>query len=138
MSIKWEISYTDRIPYSAPVYIYGDIKRMLSNIAWNKRCYIIVSRYKNMTLDIVMRYGEDSLAINYVPKGAEKFKYIKNAWENRLGIEGKYTRYFFLITNKQKLEQLKEYISLALEEMNLGIDEIDVFMDIRGIEELKE
>lgn len=136
MEIIWNVKNSPKPPCVVSHYMYGDVNRMKRNIAVNGRAYFSVNRRTKTTLDICLFYGQDSFAVAHIPAGAEKFKFVE-ASQYSFFDSASSTRFYFRISKKQGLSELKEYLELVLAELNLSIDTLNVDMNIIGIDELK-
>ena len=83
-----------------------------------------------------MWFDEDSFTIAYILKGAEKFKFVE-ASQYSFFDSSNSVRYYFRISKKQNLPELKEYLELVLCDMKLSNETIVVDMNIIGVENLK-
>ena len=137
MNITWNIKHSPQPPCMVSHYMHSDIKRMKRNIEESGRAYVSINRRTKTTLDIQLWYDDDSFAVAHIPTGAEKFKFVE-ASQYSFFDSASETRYYFRISKKQNLPELKEYLSLVLGELKLSLSTLTVDMNIIGIEELKE
>lgn len=136
MNINWNIKYSPQPTCVVSRYVFANIQRMRRNIEGSGKVNVSVSRRTKTTLDIHFWYDKDSFAIAHIPAGAEKFKFVE-ASQYSFFDSSNSTRYYFRISKRQGLPELKEYISFVLGELNLSLDTLAVDMNIIGIKELK-
>ncbi len=112
-------------------------KEFLESVKENKSIIFSVWPRTKTTVNIEMLPPVSSvsgaLSIAVVPTGGEKFKYIHKTSDS---IWGSAVRSYFKIGPKQRLEEFKEYLSLVLDDLKLGIDEIDVTLNITNVTNL--
>ena len=134
MNYNWNIKYSPCPPCIVSHYAHANINNMKRNIEESKTVYVSVRKRTKTTLDINLYHGKDDFAVAHIPAGAEKFKFVE-AYFN--GIFSSSLNYYFRISKKQGLSELKEYLELVIAELNLSVDTLNVEMNIIGIEELK-
>lgn len=136
MTITWNIKHSPKLPCMVSCYTHSNIERMKQNIEKNRKVNISVRRRTKTTIDISLWFDEDSFAVAHIPTGAERFKFVE-ASQYSVFDSASETRYYFRISKKQNLTELKEYLELVLKELNLSLETIVVDMNIIGIDELK-
>ena len=136
MNINWNIKYSPQPHCVVSHYMFSNINRMRQNIEKTGRVNISVTQRTKTTVEIHMWFDEDSFTIAYILKGAEKFKFVE-ASQYSFFDSSNSVRYYFRISKKQNLPELKEYLELVLCDMKLSNETIVVDMNIIGVENLK-
>ena len=136
MTITWNIKHYPKPPCMVSCYTHSSIERMKQNIEKNRKVNISVRRHTKTTIDISLWFDEGSFAVAHIPTGAERFKFVE-ASQYSFFDSASETRYYFRISKKQNLPELKEYLELVLKELNLSLETLVVDMNIIGIDELK-
>ena len=136
MTITCNIKHSPKLPCMVSCYTHSSIERMKQNIEKNRKVNISVRRRTKTTIDISLWFDEDSFAVAHIPTGAERFKFVE-ASQYSFFDSASETRYYFRISKKQNLPELKEYLELVLKELNLSLETLVVDMNIIGIDELK-
>lgn len=136
MDYNWNIKHSPKPPCVVSHYMHGSISRMKQNIEKSGRVNISVNRRTKTTIDISLWFDEDSFAVAHIPTEAERFKFVE-ASQYSFFDSASETRYYFRISKKQNLPELKEYLELVLKELNLSLETLVVDMNIIGIDELK-
>ena len=82
-----------------------------------------------------MWYDDDTFTVAHIPVGGEKFKYVEQYFD---GVFDSGMRYYFRISKKQGMTELKEYLTMVLTDMNLSVDSLNVNLSIVGVDALAE
>ena len=135
MNYIWSIKHSPKPPCMVSYYAHGNIFRMKRNIEESKTVHVSVRRRTKTTLDINLHLGEDDFSVAHIPDGAEKFKFAEAYFD---GVFDSRLNYYFRISKKQNLPELKEYLELVIAEFKLSIDTLNVDMNIIDVEELSE
>ena len=136
MNVVWNIKYSPQPPCVVSHYMHGDIRRMKQNIENAGKAHISVTQRTKTTVNIHVWFDNDCFTIAYIPKGAEKLKFVEASQYSFFDCESS-TRQYFRVSKKQNLPELKEYLGLVLRDMKLSIETIVVDMNIIGVESLK-
>lgn len=136
MNINWNIKYSPQPTRMVSHYMFSNLNRMKQNIEKAGRVNISVTKRTKTTVEICMWFDEDSFTVAHIPNGAEKFKFVE-ASQYSFFDSANSVRYYFRISKKQNLPELKEYLELVLQQLNLSLLTLVVDMNIIGVENLK-
>ena len=139
MNINWTITHIKDKTVS--YCMFSDVKRLVASIRSCGKVIFSVAKRTKTSLFIQVFSGEtacaDSFAVAHIPKGAEDLKYVKASSYNPFSGE-RSERSYLRLSPKQGMPELKRYLSAVLEQMGLGVENLDVEVSISNVHELTE
>lgn len=135
MRIFWNIKHRPKPACTVSCYKHSDVKRMKQNIEKQHTVNITVSYRTKTSVSISLWYDDDTFTVAHIPVGGEKFKYVEQYFD---GVFDSGMRYYFRISKKQGMTELKEYLTMVLTDMNLSVDSLNVNLSIVGVDALAE
>lgn len=115
--------------------MFADVNRLKQNIESTGKVNVTVRGRTKTTVEIDLWHGEDCFTVAHIPNGAEMFKFVE-VNESSFFDSGIHTRYYFRISKKQNLNELKEYLFLVIRQLDLKIDTVTADINIIGVETL--
>lgn len=125
MNVDWNIIHTGGLTISA--YVFASVKNLVKGIRETGTADFVVRHHSKTTLDIEISYpgGEDNFKVAHIPPGAEKFKFQKRTIRSIFD-GSSHILHHFKLTKTQGFPELKEYLSVVLDNLALDMEELKV------------
>lgn len=136
MNIQWNIHRADGLSISS--YAFASVKKLVEDIRETGKVDIVVMHNTKTSLAVTISSTKDagqSFYVSYIPAGAEKFKF-HTATTTGIFDNVPRTRHYFKLSKTQGLAQLKEYLSLVLDELVPGMESLSVDMTLYKLPEI--
>ena len=139
MNITWNIKRANSLCIFS--YAFASVDRLRLGIRETGIADFLIRHQTKTSLNIEISTpkdgGRDNFCVGYVPKGAEKFKFHE---KTTLGIfdSTPHTRSYFKLTKTQGLPELKEYLSLVLQELVPNMENITVNLTLYKLPEIPD
>ena len=136
MKIQWSIRRADGLSISS--YAFASVKKLVEDIRETGKADILIRHNTKTSLSITISSTKDagqSFHIGYIPAGAEKLKF-HTATTTGIFDNVPHTRHYFKLSKTQGLPELKEYLSLILNELVPGIESLSVDMTLHKLPEI--
>lgn len=137
MNINWNVKSTGGLTICS--YAFSDVRRLVNDIRESGTVDFVVRHDTKTSLDIELSCPKDDsrdcFAVAHIPPGAEKFKFherrISNIFDGKVHV-----RKLFKLTKTQGLEELKEYLSLILQQLIPDQQDLSVNLFLYKVPEL--
>lgn len=136
MNIQWNIRRADGLSICS--YYLASVKKLVEDIRETGKVDILVMHHTKTSLSITISSTEDAgqcFRIGYIPTGAEKYKFHA-ATTTGIFDNISRTRHYFKLTRTQGLPELKEYLSIVLDELVPGMESLSVDVTLYKLPEI--
>ncbi len=107
---------------------FSNVDKLLSDIRESKTVNFFVCHETKTSLNVEISndiHPENTFSVGYIPPGAEKYSFHKrNLYQ--IFEDKSSSRYFFKISNKQGLDEFKDYLALILSHVVPSLESITV------------
>lgn len=136
MNIQWNIRRANGLSISS--YAFASVQKLVEDIRETGKADILVRHNTKTSLSVTISSTKDagqSFHVGYIPAGAEKFKFHA-ATTTGIFDNVPRTRHYFKLSKTQGLAQLKEYLSLVLDELVPGMESLSIDMTLYKLPEI--
>lgn len=138
MNITWNIRRENSLRVSS--YVYANVEKLKEGIQQTGTVSFVVSHQTKTSVAIEISCPEENKGHSFyvadIPSGAEKFKFYDKVTYGIFDSKPR-KRHYFKIGKKQGLPELKEYLSIILDNLVPGLTEVKVDLVLYRIPELE-
>ena len=138
MNITWNIRRENSLCVSS--YFFANVEKLKEGIRRSKKVSFVVRHQTKTSVAIEISCPEESKGHNfdvaYIPSGAEKFKFHDKVTYGVFDSKPR-ERHYFKIGKKQGFPELKEYLSIILDNLVPELTEVKVELVLYRIPELE-